>query len=195
MKAMMLVMVVLFSWSCAQSAGVSLARGGPEQSDDEIAKIMGDLKPTERLVPNADSRLLWQAATGYMERAFPLDELPAAATSGGPNQSRQIRTRLVEWHGDGLPHRTRVFVELRPDAANAANVRLRAVALMVESEPQLEQARQGVPLEYKWRLVGSNPRIEETVLDHIMKRYLALVEGKPLPLDDEMGITIKPAGS
>lgn len=195
MKALMLLTVCLFSWSCAETAGTSLARGGPEQTDDEIAKVMGDLKASERLVPNADSRLLWQAAQGYMDRAFPLDELPAAATAGGPGQSRQIRSQLIEWYGDGLPHRTRVFVEVRPDGSNAANMKLRAVALMIESEPQLEQARQGIPLEYKWRLVGSNQRIEETVLDQIMRRYLALVEGKPLPLDDELGVTIRPAGS
>ena len=44
-----------------------------------------------------------------MQRAFPLDELPAGATSGA---SKQVRTRLVQWIGDGLPHRTRVFVEV-----------------------------------------------------------------------------------
>jgi hypothetical protein len=164
--------------------GSAAARAQP-QTDAEIARIMAGLQPTERLVPNADARILWQATSGYMERAFPLDELPAgvARESGA---SRQIRTKLVEWTGDGLPHRTRVFVEIRPDAASPANMRLRVTALMVESEPQLEQAKPGEPLQYSWRLVGGNSRIEETVADQIMRRYTALREGRPLPIDDEL---------
>jgi hypothetical protein len=146
---------------------------------------MAGLRPTERFVANADTRLLWQAVSGYMERGFPLDELPAHAAEG-PGGARQLRTRLVEWVGDGFPHRTRVFVEMRPDPANAANVKLRATALMIEAEPDLEGATEGRPIAYAWRLVGSNQRIEEVVLEQIMRRYLALVEGKPLPIDEEL---------
>jgi hypothetical protein len=174
--------------SCASGGGGSVAsavRASGKQSKAEVDKIMGGLKPTERFVANADAQLLWQAASGYMERAFPLDQLPPAATSG-EGGSRQIRTRLVEWVGDGLPHRTRVFVEVRRDAENAAHMRLRVIALLIESEPQLELASPGQPLEYNWRLAGNNARVEETVADHILKRYLALREGKPLPLEEEM---------
>jgi hypothetical protein len=177
-------------WSCASdsSVGMSAARAsgaaaGQPQSAAEVDRIMVGLKPTERFVANADSRLLWQAAQGYMQRAFPLDELPSAAVTGN---DKQVRSKLVEWMGDGLPHRTRVFVDVRPDVANAANMRLRVTALMIESEPELEQAREGQPLAYNWRLVGSNSRVEDTIADQIMRRYLALSEGKPLPLDEEL---------
>jgi hypothetical protein len=166
---------------------------GSTQSASEIDTIMTDLKPTERFVANADAQLLWQAASGYMERAFPLDELPAGVASG--QGSRQLRTRLVEWQGDGFPHRTRVYVEVRNDPSNPANMRLRVTALLIEAEPQLEQAKPGAQLEYNWRLTGNNQRVEETVADQIMRRYLALREGKPLPLDDEMILPRKqPAG-
>jgi hypothetical protein len=184
------------AWSCStsNSVGGAVASGkGSAQSDQDIQRVMTSLKGTERFVANADSRLLWQAAEGYMQRAFPLDELPASVTSGAGG-SRQLRSQLVEWVGDGLPHRTRVFVDVRQDPANAANMRLRVTALMIESEPRLEQARQGVPLEYDWRLVGSNQRIEETIADQIMRRYLALREGKPLPLEDELVLPGRQAG-
>jgi hypothetical protein len=193
----LLALVCLPLAACAtNSAGANLSQGAPRgsgQSDQDINRIMTRLKPTERFVPNADARLLWQAASGYMERAFPLDELPAAATSGAGG-SQQIRTRLVEWVGDGLPHRTRVFVEVRSDPGNAANMRLRVTALLIEGEPQLAQAKQGTPLAYDWRLSGSNPRVEETVADQIMRRYLALREGKPLPLEEEMVLPGRQAG-
>jgi hypothetical protein len=146
---------------------------------------MRGLKPAERFVANADSRLLWQATSGYLERAFPLDELPAGLTDGTAG-SRQVRTKLVEWVGDGFPHRTRVFAEVRPDPANPAHLRLRVSALMIEAEPDFDAAAEGRPIPYQWRLVGSNQRIEETVIDQIMRRYLALVEGKPIPIDDEL---------
>lgn len=158
---------------------------GATQTASEVDKIMTDLKPTERFVANADAQLLWQAASGYMERAFPLDELPAGVAVG-EGGSHQLRTRLVEWHGDGFPHRTRVYVDVRTDPSNPANMRLRVTALLIEAEPQLEEAKPGAPLEYNWRLTGNNQRVEETVADQIMRRYLALREGKPLPLDDEM---------
>jgi hypothetical protein len=176
--------------SACTSGTVASAIAKP-QTDAEINRVMSGLQPTERFVPNADAKLLWQATSGYMDRAFPLDELPPNAQQG---QSRQLRTKLVEWIGEGLPHRTRVFVEIRPDAANAANMRLRVIALMVEPEPQLEQARPGQEIQYAWKLVGSNTRIEETVADQIMRRYEALREGKPLPVDDELLVpTQKPA--
>lgn len=152
--------------------------------------MIRDLVPTERVVTNADSRLLWQAASGYMQRAFPLDELPASVAEGAGG-ARQIRTQLVEWIGEGLPHRTRVFVEIRPDASNPANMRLRVTALMVESEPQLAQAKQGEPLSYSWRMTGGNPRIEETVADQIVKRYEALRAGRPLPTEEEMVVPLQ----
>jgi hypothetical protein len=182
------LIVALLLASCAGGAGggggVAGAIGRP-QTDSEIDQMIRELKPTERFVANADASLLWQATSGYMDRAFPLDEVPTGL-SPGSRGSRQIRTKLVEWVGDGLPHRTRVFVEIRPDAANAANMRLRVTALMVEAEPQLEQAQPGQPVQYSWRLVGSNSRIEETVAEHIMRRYLALREGRPLPIDEEL---------
>jgi hypothetical protein len=176
--------------ACASDPGASRAQNQPPpkgstQTASELDKIMTGLQPTERFVANADAALLWQAASGYMERAFPLDELPAGVASGAGG-SRQLRTRLVEWHGDGFPHRTRVYVEIRNDPSNPANMRLRVTALLIEAEPQLEQAKPNAPLEYNWRLAGSNQRVEETVADQIMRRYLALREGKPLPLDDEM---------
>ena len=58
-----------------------------------------------------------------------------------------------------------------------------------------EQAREGVPLQYNWRLVGKNERVEETVVDQIMRRYLALREGKPLPLEEEMILPGREPGS
>jgi hypothetical protein len=197
-----LVLTALALVSCAGGGGGGDGAGSPgggsttaatprSQSDAEIDHIMRRLQPTERFVANADARLLWQATSGYMDRAFPLDEVPVGAAETGAG--RQIRTQLVEWVGDGLPHRTRLFVEIRPDAANPANMRLRVTALMIEAEPQLEEAKEGVPLRYSWRLVGSNQRIEETVADHIMKRYLALIEGKPIPIDEELVVpTRKP---
>jgi hypothetical protein len=184
-----LLMAVLALGGCAGSGTVAsaISKG---QSEDEVNRKIGSLQPTERLVANADARLLWQATSGYMDRAFPLDEIPAGVLQA-PGQTKQLRTKLVEWTGDGLPHRTRVFVELRPDPTNAANLRLRVTALMVEPEPQLEQARPGEQLEYSWRLVGSNTRIEETVADQIMRRYLALREGKPLPIDEELIVPVR----
>jgi hypothetical protein len=191
---MLLACLPLGSCASGPSNSVGLAaRAGPrEQNQADVDRILTTLKPTERLVANADSRLLWQAAQGYMERAFPLDELPPAATAGA---SKQVRTRLVEWVGDGLPHRTRVFVEVRPDAANAANMRLRVTALMIESEPNFEEAREDVPLQYNWKLVGKNERVEEVVAEQIMRRYLALREGKPLPLEEEMILPGRESGS
>ena len=181
--------------SCANSGGGSgpsgpagggaAASGSRPQSRAEIDKIMRDLRPSERVVASADAVLLWQAVSGYMGRAFPLDELPAGAAEG-PGGSRQVRTRLVEWVGDGFPHRTRVFAEMRPDPANAANMKLRVAALMIEAEPDLEAATEGRPIPYQWRLVGSNPRIEQTVIDQIVRRYLALAEGRPIPVDEEL---------
>ena len=188
-RARLMLLMLLASLplgSCAygpsNSTGMA-ARAAPKQDEGDVDRILKSLKPTERLVANADSRLLWQATQGYMERAFPLDELPPAATAGS---SKQVRTRLVEWIGDGLPHRTRVFVEVRPDAGNAANMRLRVTALMIESEPRFEDARDGVPIQYDWKLVGKNERVEDVVAEQIMRRYLALREGKPLPLEEEM---------
>jgi hypothetical protein len=181
-----LIPIVLVLASCASSSGPSgPARAQGRQTDADIDKIIRGLEPTERFVANADASLLWQATSGYMDRAFPLDELPTVAAQGAGG-SRQIRTKLVEWMGDGLPHRTRLFVEIRPDAGNPANMRLRVTALMVEAEPQLEQARPGAPIEYSWRLVGKNARIEEVVAEHIMRRYVALREGKPIPADEEL---------
>jgi hypothetical protein len=179
--------------SCASGGGSGGAGAGGRQApqtEGEIAEIMRGLKPTERFVANADTRLLWQAASGYMDRAFPLDELPAGAAEG-PGGTRQIRSKLVEWIGDGLPHRTRVFLEMRPDPANPANARLRVVALMIEAQPDLEAATEGRPIPYEWRLLGSNQRVEETVIEQIMRRYLALQEGKPLPLDDELVVPVR----
>ena len=126
-----------------------------------------------------------------------LATLPLGSCAYGPSNSvgKQVRTRLVEWIGDGLPHRTRVFVEVRPDAGNAANMRLRVTALMIESEPNFEEAREGVPIQYDWKLVGKNERVEEVVADQIMRRYLALREGKPLPLEEEMILPGRESGS
>jgi hypothetical protein len=190
----LLVLAVLPSWSCAGGNSVAKSLEKTDtQSRNDVDEILKNLKPTEKFVANADSQMLWQAASGYMERAFPLDTLPPEATSGA-NGSRQIRSQLVQWVGDGLPHRTRVFVEVRNDPANAANMRLRVSALLIESEPRFEQAKPNAPLEYDWRLTGSNTRVEETIVDQIMKRYLALREGKPLPLDEELVLPRRPEG-
>jgi hypothetical protein len=74
-------------------------------------------------------------------------------------------------------------------------MRLRVTALMIEAEPQLEKAQPGAPLEYSWRLVGNNTRIEETIVDQIMRRYLAMVEGKPIPVDEELIVPTRQAAS
>src|SRR5437868_12440603 len=95
----MLAISCLASSCASNTAGAGIARAtGGTQSDVEVDKIMSDLKPTERMVPAADSRLLWQATQGYMDRAFPLDELPVAVSEGAGG-SHQLRSKLVEWIG------------------------------------------------------------------------------------------------
>ena len=119
------------------------ACGAESRTKADVDSILTTLKPTERLVANADSRLLWQAAQGTWNAR-------SRSTSSRPRRPRARASgcetaRLVEWVGDGLPHRTRVFVEVRPDAANAANMRLRVTALMIESEPNFEESAGGRP--------------------------------------------------
>src|SRR5262245_30442865 len=79
--------------SACSSGSVASAISQP-QTDAEIGRVMGGLQPTERFVTNADAKLLWQATSGYMDKAFPLDELSPQAQQGNP---RQLRTKLVEW--------------------------------------------------------------------------------------------------
>lgn len=161
--------------SCATSGS-----GPYEQSPDEVRRVLATMMPTTRLVVEAKVDQLDTAARGYMERAFPLslaDTTPKAAARGSP---LVLESETIEWFADGMPHRTRVRVDVFQDPIVAKHRRVEVRAQLIEPEFQLEQARAGQPLGVVWKLSGSNPKIEELVLQQIMNRYLALVENRPI---------------
>lgn len=161
--------------SCASSAG-----GRYGQSPEEVRQVLASMMPTTRLVVDAKVDQLDLAARGYMERAFPLsaeDSTPKTAPKGGP---LVFESETIEWFADGMPHRTRVRVDVYQDPIVAKHRRVEVRAQLIEPEFQLADARAGQPLGVMWKLSGSNPKVEELILQQIMNRYLALVENRPI---------------
>lgn len=162
--------------SCATDARMV---GGPMgQTAAERQQVIDRLQPTVRFVPGVQKDLLWTAAKGYMEEMFTVAPPVPGAKPRQPGE-RAIETETYEWYEGALGYRTRIQARVAPEGR--ANAKLMVSALLIEAAPLLADARSGEPLLYDWRIQGSNPKIEETVADGIMRRYLALAEGLPPP--------------
>lgn len=163
--------------SCATSARMV---GGPlGQTAAERQQVIDRLQPTVRFVPGVQRDLLWTAAKGYMEEMFTVAPPTPDAKQRAPGE-RAIETETYEWYEGAMGYRTRIQARVAPEGQ--ANAKLMVSALLIEAAPVLADARSGEPLLYDWRIQGSNPKIEETVADGIMRRYLALAEGLPPPV-------------
>jgi hypothetical protein len=171
---------LLLSLAATACSGSFDGRGGValSQSRAEVRGVMDRLVPTTRHVPAPHADVLWRAARGYMEEMFPVEPPPPDAKPRKPGE-RAVESSLIEWVEGPLPHRTRVVARVAKEGDRTA--RLEVTALLIEATPLLSDARDGVAIVYDWRLVGSNPKIEEVVAEGVMRRYLALVEGRPAP--------------
>jgi hypothetical protein len=175
--AFALAAAVVLAASCSQTT--TRLAGGQSQSRGEIRQIIDRLQPTTRFAPSVHEGKLWEATRTYMNEMFEL-ETPAASPAGKLAAAQQVETKTYEWFEGNLGHQTRINARVASDPASA-NVKLHVTALLIEATPMFEDARSGAPLVYDWRLMGANPKIEQAVADGIMRRYLALVEGKPPP--------------
>ncbi len=171
---------------------VTTSSGAVGQSPEEVRQILGTMVPTTRLVADARADVLATAARGYMTRAFPLSVADTSPETAPVDGRLAFETDTIEWFADGMPHRTRVRVDVYADGVIPRHRRVEVRASMIEPEYQLADARPGQPLVVLWKLVGSNTKFEELVLEQIMNRYLALVENKPI---DTLSEWVVPHGS
>ena len=165
--------------ACSQTSG-RLTGGATAQSKAEIRQIIDRLAPTTRFAPAQHEAKLWEATRTYMADLFELETPQYPTAKPGAAEAREVETKTYEWFEGTFGHKTRVNARVVKDAGTG-NVKLQVTALLIEATPVFEDARSGVPLVYDWRLLGSNPKIEEAVADGVMRRYLAFVEGRPAP--------------
>lgn len=163
------------------------------QSPDEVRQILNTMVPTTRLVADARPDMLATAARGYMSRAFPLSVADTSPETASVDGRLAFETETIEWFADGMPHRTRVRVDVYADGVIPRHRRVEVRASMIEPEYQLADARPGQPLVVLWKLLGSNTKVEELVLEQIMNRYLALVENKPIDASNEWVVPFDPS--
>lgn len=172
---------------------VTTASSRVGQSPEEVRQILGSMVPTTRLVADARPDVLATAARGYMTRAFPLSAADTSPESASVDGRLAFETETIEWFADGMPHRTRVRVDVYADTVMPRHRRVEVRASMIEPEYQLADARPGQPLVVLWKLLGSNTKVEELVLEQIMNRYLALVENRPIDTLSEWVVPFAPS--
>ncbi len=185
-----LASVGLFFVACAGGGG-----GGPAsqsrteaESAAKIKEQLDAMQPTTHTFAQANPVRLWEATKGYMQHAFKLEEppngdIPVNAPAG--SSTRYVESKVIEWFGDGMLHRTRVMAKIEPEPGSLTDMRLSVLALVIEPVPQFELAQENRPVPFEWQLQGNNPMVEKTVKDAIVKRYICAAEGRPIP-DDEL---------
>ncbi len=176
---------------CSSSGGSSAqAQSFDRLTPEETRQQLDRLQPTTHVFAGGDAAKLWEATRGYMQRAFPLEDGPPGdvpvTVAAGERRIRYVESKLIEWIADGFAHRTRVMVRMVPDGNSPTDLRIDVLSLAIEAMPQFEEAQEGRPLAYVWQLQGSNPAVERVVRDNIVRRYLCILEGRPIPAEEDL---------
>ncbi len=167
--------------ACARNVTI-----GRLQEPSEISDVQASIQPTVRTVPDADIELLWKSSDEFVSRTWVRDGIDIRDP-----RKRVIETHTSEWIEAGLPHRTRVTVEVRPEPRHQHNAELLVVALRIEPQLDIPDTGDAEPPAMQWMLIGKNEKIEEMVAEQIMRRYLLYRQGRN---PDDVPPEEKPAG-
>ena len=169
-----LARTLLIACTCTSSGCiVNSYEPAPQQSPAEVARMQHEIVPLVRSVPSADRAMLWQAARGFMDRAF-----GPQAIALRDETKQVVETHLIERVENGQAARTVVTVQIANDPALAGAARIGVIAQRIDARTNFGAAEDNRPMQPVWVLVGNNEVVAGEIADAILQRYLLLRAGR-----------------